>query len=83
MPPLQYPQPANGDKDLVFGAVIGVAKLTDCIPMNEALTLCAAKGWNPIYVEGPWCFIFEEAEMYTKPRECRGQLMFFYPPWES
>ena len=65
-----YPQ-AQG-WPLTPGAVIGVARLADCVPV----ALCESP-----FAVGPWCLILEERRPLPRPVACSGQLgVWTLPP---
>ncbi len=55
----------QGREPLVFGAVIGVVDLIDCVPVGRC------KGQR--FAEGPWCWIVANPRL-LKPVFCRGFL---------
>lgn len=54
-----------------FGAIIGRARLIDCVPVEELP--------GEPYASGPWCFVLADVEPLV-PFPCRGALGFFPPP---
>lgn len=59
--------------DLVYGAIIGVVNLIDCVPYERVKGQC--------WAEGPWCLIFRNATP-IEPISWRGMLGLFEVPDE-
>jgi len=54
------------DRDLTFGAIIGVVRMIDCLPVARARpTPCA---------EGPYCHEYADAYAFFEPVPCLGML---------
>jgi hypothetical protein len=49
---------------LVFGAVLGVVDLLDCVPLHLAP--------HTPFTEGPWCWVVANPRPLAKPFPCRG-----------
>lgn len=62
--------------DLTFGAIIGLARIIDCVPLSD---LPASLRGNP-FASGPYCWILEDARAIESPIPCRGQLGLFNAP---
>lgn len=68
----QYPG-CPGDDDLVFGHVIGIVDLVDCVPVADVA--------GEPYAEGPWCWLVADPRPIV-PVRWRGQLAVFEVPDE-
>jgi hypothetical protein len=59
--------------NMVFGAVVAVATLADCVRSEDILN---GKIWlhlaNHAHVEGPWCWVLEDVQPLEKPLTWRG-----------
>jgi hypothetical protein len=69
-------------EELVFGAVIGIAELVDCVRIVEGLpatsrALCVLQ--NPFAV-GPFCWILARRRRFQSPIFCAGRLGLFDLP---
>jgi hypothetical protein len=63
--------PVPLSKDLVFGAVIGLVKVVNCVdPRHERV-----RG-NP-FAEGPWCHVYDEPRPLARPFYTSGQRGIF------
>lgn len=51
---------------LVFGAVVGVVELVDCVPL--------ARVRGERYAEGPWCWVLERRRALRAPVPMAGRL---------
>lgn len=58
--------------DLVFGAVLGVVDVVDCVPFEDVA--------DEPFASGPWCWIIERPRPLTAPIPWKGQLMLFKIP---
>jgi hypothetical protein len=61
-------------RDLAFGALIGIVRLIDCVPLDEVL--------GQPFAEGPWCWITAEPQA-IEPYPYRGALSLFQVPWPT
>lgn len=59
-------------KVLVYGAIIGVVHLTDCVSVEQLPE-------GEPFAEGPWCWILTDPRALT-PFPCRGALSLWQPP---
>ena len=57
------------DNDLVYGAVIAVATLVDCVPADDA----SSDPW----AFGPWCWRLADVRALDVPVSCRGRQNLF------
>jgi hypothetical protein len=64
------------DAELVYGAVIVVAELVDCVPVADAPV-----GWATPFTEGPFCWLLANVRRIT-PVPWVGQLQLFEVPDE-
>ena len=62
---LESPEPAL----LAFGAIIGVCRVTGCVPVAEA--------GDDAWAVGPWCIQLADVQPLAKPIRCRGWLKIF------
>ena len=62
---LEPPDPGR----LVFGAVIGVCRVADCLPIEQA----AGDAW----ALGPWCLKLADVRPLPEPIPCRGRRRLF------
>lgn len=68
MPPaVDPPDPA----ELVFGAILGLVDLVDCVPVE--------KRPDDVWACGPWCFVLANP-LPIKPVACAGALNLWEPP---
>ncbi|MFQ5490878.1 MAG: ASCH domain-containing protein [Phycisphaerae bacterium] len=56
-------------QQLVYGAIIGVCKLVDCLPVEQLPT-------DP-WADGPWCLKLADARPLPQPIPCQGKLRLF------
>ncbi|TAM87648.1 ASCH domain-containing protein [bacterium] len=64
-------------EELACGAIVGVARLVDCIDDETAETRYPDQ---VEWISGPWCFILEEVRALATPIPCHGKLGFFDVP---
>jgi hypothetical protein len=57
--------------DYVFGAIIGVAELVDCVLYSTAPRLLRAHA----HAAGPWCLVLRDARRLRRPVPWKGKLM--------
>ena len=57
---------------LAFGAIIGVATLTDCVPVAEVA--------GQPFAEGPWCWLLDDVFAFDEPVLYRATQMIFAVP---
>jgi activating signal cointegrator 1 len=73
--------PAQG---LVFGAVVGIVDLVDCLHIDriDSGDCDDAYPWiqDHAHVSGPWCWIVERPRRLRHPLPWRGQLGLFELP---
>ena len=58
---------------LVFGAIIGIAELTDCERVENLDT-------DDPFAEGPWCWTLANVRAFAAPIPYRGQMGLFAVP---
>lgn len=58
------------------GAVVGIARLVDCVPEESAPR--EQRGW----ITGPWCFVLDDVYAFAEPVPLKGALGFFDVPDE-
>jgi hypothetical protein len=58
-------------KSLVFGAIIGVVELVDCVPLERVE--------GQPFAEGPWCWLLDKPRAIT-PFPCSGLMGLWNPP---
>ena len=73
-----------------FGAVVAVAQLVACLPLEyaEVEPPCPLPKWPQRFVHlaghehahGPWCWVLENIRPLTEPLECRGAQGLWLPP---
>jgi len=63
---------------LIFGAIIGKAKVVDCVPIDEL----PAKLRHSAFAGGPFCWILENSSAFKKPIPFRGRQQLFDVPDE-
>lgn len=59
------------DDQLVYGAVIGLVKVVNCVRPDHPRVAGDA------FAEGPWCHVYDEHRPLAEPFFCRGQLGLF------
>jgi len=59
--------------DLPFGAVVGICRLADCLPIGRL---------DDEWASGPWCWRLENVRAFEQPIPCRGGLRLFDLPDE-
>lgn len=79
-------------ESLAFGALIGLAKLADCVRVDLSRTGgdrikqsdLARWPWLATHrhVEGPYCFVLTECRRFAEPYPFRGSQGFFHVPDE-
>lgn len=57
---------------LVYGAVIGVVDLVDCVPVERVT--------DDPFAEGPWCWVTANPRPLPRAFPCRGMLGLWAPP---
>lgn len=62
-----------GYGELVYGAIIGVVDLVECVPVTDARV-----AGGP-FAEGPWCWVTENPRP-VEPHYCAGSLSLWVPP---
>ena len=77
------------EADLVYGAIVGVANLADCVSARD---ICSPgldgeavnRRWPWLkhhqHASGPWCFVLTECRRFEKPIPYRGAQGFFDVP---
>ena len=60
---------ASGSPVLVYGALIGLVELVDCLPPAEC-------GGDP-FAFGPWCWVLRDARTLDEPIPCKGAQKLF------
>lgn len=72
--------------EMAFGAVVGTARLIDCLHIDEILSGACDERYPWIrshaHCEGEWCFVLDDAKRLAEPVPFRGQLGFFDVPDE-
>lgn len=71
----EYGTGEPSERNLAFGAVIGVAELVDCVPLEKL----PGKLRTSRFAEGPWCWVLDRVRPLT-PIEMKGQIGLFVPP---
>jgi hypothetical protein len=61
--------------ELVFGAVVAVAELYDCVKVEEIGQLPGGR-----WASGPWCLLLRDIRKLPQPVPCKGQLGLWVPP---
>ena len=61
-------EPPGADR-LTFGAIIGMCRVTGCVPVAEA--------GSDLWAVGPWCILLADVRPLAEPILCRGQLRIF------
>ncbi len=89
---LQWLRPGNRESfpEMAFGAIVGVAKLIDCIAAPPGLggrpQISADDAerypWlrSHFHTEGPWCWILQDAQRFESPITYRGAQGLFEIP---
>ena len=54
---------------LVFGAIVGVCRVVDCVPVEQA--------YGDAWAVGPWCIKLANVHALVDPIPCRGQRRVF------
>jgi ASCH domain-containing protein len=57
---------------LTYGAIVGVAELVDCVPVEQVA--------GQPFAEGPYCWLMVNARPLAVPYPCRGALSLWSPP---
>lgn len=65
--PVRYGVPMPRLDELAFGAIIAVAELVDCVPVED---LSAELRGHP-FASGPWCWVLTNAKR-IEPIRCKG-----------
>lgn len=65
------------DRDLAFGAIIGLGEIAGCFTKEGALSVEPAYA---VWVEGPQCFRFVQCRLFDTPIPYRGERGFFKVP---
>ena len=58
--------------DLVFGAIIGTCRVTDCVRPEQAA--------DEVWARGPWCLRLADVRPVPAPIPCRGKRGLFEVP---
>ena len=70
--------------DMVFGAIVGIARLMDCFQFSGRVPdpILRRHQWlaGHQHVEGPWCFVLTECCPFVTPVPYRGAQGFFEVP---
>ncbi len=73
-------------ESMVFGAIIGLAYLRDCVAFGVECRADATRKWPWLiqheHTEGPWCWILQECRRFDKPIPYRGAQGLFNVPDE-
>jgi hypothetical protein len=68
---------------MVFGVVVGVAKLVACLHIHQPETWGE---WRYLldheHANGPWCWVLQDVRALTTPIPCRGAQQFWPVPVE-
>jgi activating signal cointegrator 1 len=61
------------ESDMVFGAIVGVAKLVACLDINKPETWgeWSYLKWHE-HANGPWCWVLEDVRKLREPIPYRG-----------
>jgi hypothetical protein len=73
---IKFPELPDADQ-LIFGAVIGVVTLIDCIAFED---FEETEVHPQRYASGPWCWLLSAPRALPKPILCAGRLSFFETP---
>lgn len=70
---------------LTFGALVGVAKLVDCVPFDAPEEIAAAKASRPwlgrhAHARGPFCWILDDVRRFREPIPYKGAQGFYDVP---
>jgi hypothetical protein len=63
------------ENELVFGALIGVVDLVDCVPYEQVR--------HDPFASGPWCWVLANPRAFAEPIPWKGKLGFFDVPEEA
>jgi hypothetical protein len=67
--------------DMAFGAVVGLAKLVDCLDFHDIVNSRHDEKYPWLkrheHMEGPWCWILSDVVRLNEPVPYRGQLGLF------
>lgn len=70
--------------DMAFGAIVGIADITDCVWMENVRSGKAPDKFDwmldHVHAEGPYCFIVEHVIRLADPIPCAGQQKFWTVP---
>lgn len=66
-------------KDLVFGAIIGVVDMIDCVTPDQAFR---KRGFRHETAEGPWCHEYANPRPLIRPVPWKGSLGLWLPTEE-
>jgi ASCH domain len=58
--------------ELTYGAIVGVADVVDCVPLEKVA--------DQLFATGPWCWLLANARPFANPYKCRGFLGLWRPP---
>ncbi|MDT0635063.1 ASCH domain-containing protein [Spectribacter hydrogenoxidans] len=65
--------------DMVFGAVVAIAELIDCLPADEIEDRLHDQRypflkWQAQHIGGPWCWVLSDTQPLAEPDPCGGSL---------
>lgn len=64
-------------RDLVFGAIVGMARLVDCVTREAAMTRWPSQ---QVWICGPYCWVLEDVREFQRPVHWRGAQGLFEVP---
>jgi hypothetical protein len=86
-------EPVLSETECVFGAIVGVATVVDCVEFKAYMSIRSQQvspevmkrhPWLADHEHswGPWCWVLENVRRFTKPIPYRGAQGFFDVPRE-
>lgn len=65
------------DKSIIFGAILGVVEVVDCLQLADYLHKYGNDVWGCF---GPWCIRMERKRAFITPIPWKGERGLFYVP---
>jgi hypothetical protein len=77
--PERYGVPLPEEKDLVFGAILGVVDVVDCLHFEDL-----PPDWKAHpFAQGPYCWLLANPRPFAEPIPWKGQLSLYQVPDEA
>lgn len=65
--------------EVTFGAILGVAELIACVPVDDLAREFPDLADSP-FAEGPFCWVLKDVRRLDEPFACNGALQLWTPP---